>query len=166
MRAVLAVLALVVCLPAWAGDVAGTWQTYLSTSADREPAMRFPYDGCFAASARRHGLPRALLIAVARGESNFDPRAVSSAGAHGLMQILWPATAKELGFRRVTELYEPCRNIDAGARYLRGLLDRYDGDLHLALAAYNYGPGRISPTGRPIPPGAAWYSGYIHRHLE
>jgi hypothetical protein len=166
MRAVLAVLALAMSLPAWGGDAAGAWRTYLAESAEREPAMRFPYDGCFAASAGRHALPKALLIALARGESNFDPRAVSSAGAHGVMQILWPATARELGFRRVSELYEPCRNIDAGARYLKGLLERYDGDLHLALAAYNYGPGRISAGGRPVPPGAAWYSGYIHRHLE
>jgi hypothetical protein len=82
------------------------------------------------------------------------------------MQILWPGTARELGFARVDELYEPCRNIDAGAGYLRGLVDRYNGNLHLALAAYNYGPGRIPTHGRSVPEGAAWYSAYIHRHLD
>ena len=82
------------------------------------------------------------------------------------MQILWPDTARHLGIHRLSELYDPCTNIDAGARYLRELLQRYDGDLHLALAAYNYGPGRINGDGRAIPPGAAWYSGYIYRHLN
>jgi len=166
VRAALAVLLLVVAAPSQAADTADAWRRYLATGADRAPSMQFPYDGCFAAAARRHRLPKTLLLAVARGESNFDPRAVSHAGAHGLMQILWPGTARELGFTRVDELYEPCRNIDAGAGYLRGLVDRYDGNLHLALAAYNYGPGRIPTHGRSVPEGAAWYSAYIHRHLD
>lgn len=166
MRIVVALFAWLLAAAAPAADTAVAWREYLAQSATRAPAMQFPYQGCFEASGRRHRLPPALLIALARGESNFDPRAVSHAGAHGLMQILWPGTARELGFERITDLYEPCRNIDAGARYLRGLLDRYDGDLHLALAAYNYGPGRISAGGAPIPAGAAWYSGYIRRHLD
>ena len=56
--------------------------------------------------------------------------------------------------------------IDAGARYLKELLNTYDNNLHLTLAAYNYGPGRISSRGESIPDGAVWYSGYIFRHLN
>jgi soluble lytic murein transglycosylase-like protein len=82
------------------------------------------------------------------------------------MQILWPTTANHLGFERLEQLYDPCRNVDAGARYLKELLARYDGDLHLSLAAYNYGPGRIPTDGGLIPRGAEWYSGYIYRHLR
>ena len=75
-------------------------------------------------------------------------------------------TAKHLGIHRLSDLYDPCTNIDAGARYLKELLARYDGNLHLALAAYNYGPGRIAQDGSAIPSGANWYSGYIFRHLN
>ncbi len=82
------------------------------------------------------------------------------------MQILWPVTAKHLGINRLSRLYEPCTNIDAGARYLKELLGRYAGNLHLALAAYNYGPQRIPLDGSNIPTGATWYSGYIYRHLN
>ena len=82
------------------------------------------------------------------------------------MQILWPDTARHLGIHRLSELYDPCTNIDAGARYLKELLARYNGNLHLALAAYNYGPRRIPVDGGAIPSGANWYSGYIFRHLN
>jgi hypothetical protein len=83
-----------------------------------------------------------------------------------VMQILWPGTARHLGIHRLSELYDPCTNIDAGARYLKELLARYNGNLHLALAAYNYGPRRIPVDGGAIPSGANWYSGYILRHLH
>ena len=148
------------------GDPDQQWKTYLATDARRDPALGLPYAHCFERSAAAHGLPVTLLMAVARGESNFDPRAKSSANAHGLMQILWPTTAKHLGFSRLEELYDPCRNVDAGTRYLKELLGRYDGDVHLALAAYNYGPQRIPVEGGRIPSGANWYSGYIFRHLR
>jgi hypothetical protein len=145
-------------------ELQAAWQSYARKDADRRPKATFPYQHCFRAAADRYDLPLTLLIAVARGESDFDPTARSSANAHGVMQILWPGTARHLGFSRLSELYVPCRNIDAGARYLRELVGRYDGDLHLALAAYNYGPKRISATS-PLPYGAVWYSGYIYRHL-
>jgi hypothetical protein len=148
------------------GDPDTQWRTYLAVDAGRDPALGLPFAHCFKRSAAAHGVPVTLLMAVARGESNFDPRAKSSANAHGLMQILWPTTAKHLGFARLDELYDPCRNVDAGTRYLKELLKRYDGDLHLALAAYNYGPQRISVEGGAIPSGATWYSGYIFRHLQ
>lgn len=146
-------------------DLGLAWQRYLLESAHMTPSIRFPYGSCFSRAAAAHELPETLLIALARGESDFDPRARSHANAHGLMQILWPGTARHLGFNTLSELYEPCKNVDAGARYLRELMDRYDDNLHLALAAYNYGPHRIRED-RTIPDGAEWYSGYIYRHLN
>lgn len=146
-------------------DQDAAWQSYMSDAKARQPVMNFPYQHCFRQSASQHDLPLSLLLALARGESDFDPAARSHANAHGLMQILWPDTARELGIRRLSELYVPCKNVDAGARYLKGLLERYQGNLHRALAAYNYGPGRIPLQGGGIPAGASWYSSYIFRHL-
>ncbi|MGB5586386.1 MAG: lytic transglycosylase domain-containing protein [Gammaproteobacteria bacterium] len=147
-------------------DPAAAWRDYRQTETMRQPAVEFPYQHCFQRAATAYDLPVSLLLAVARGESNFDPSAVSSANAHGLMQILWPGTARHLGFTRLAELHDPCANVDAGARYLVELLQRYDGDMHLTLAAYNYGPGRIPVDGSQVPNGARWYSSYIYRHLR
>lgn len=147
-------------------DPNSAWQNYLRNDTDIEPSYRFPHANCFKVAARTHNLPHTLLLAVARGESDFEATARSKANAHGVMQILWPITAKHLGIHRLSELYDPCTNIDAGARYLKEMLERYDGNVHLALAAYNYGPERISKTGNGIPSGAEWYSGYIFRHLN
>ncbi len=146
-------------------DLSVAWARYTAEHANREPVTRFPFADCFRRAAIVNRVPETLLLAVARGESDFDPAARSHANAHGVMQILWPGTARHLGLHLLSDLYQPCRNIDAGARYLKELLGRYDGDLHLALAAYNYGPARI-PADGPIPPGAEWYSGYIYRHLQ
>ncbi|MDX1508049.1 MAG: lytic transglycosylase domain-containing protein [Woeseiaceae bacterium] len=142
------------------------WKQYMTTATTAEPAYRFPYATCFSVAALEYDIPETLLLAVARGESDFEPTARSKANAHGVMQILWPGTARHLGIHRLSQLYDPCTNIDAGARYLREMLDRYQGNVHLALAAYNYGPQRIATDGADIPSGAAWYSGYIHRHLR
>lgn len=147
-------------------DPAKAWRRFLQEDAGREPALKFPYEHCFRRSASAHDLPLALLLAVARGESDFDPNARSRANAHGLMQILWPTTAHHLGLSRISDLYVPCKNVDAGTRYLKELLGRYQGDLHLALAAYNYGPARIRPGAQHIPKGAKWYSTYIYGHLN
>jgi len=148
------------------GNLEGAWKYYTTNRANLEPAYRFPYASCFAQAARQYDLPETLLMAVARGESDFEATARSRANAHGVMQILWPETARHLGIHRLSQLYDPCTNIDAGARYLGELMRRYNGNLHLALAAYNYGPTRIPVDGGPIPPGANWYSGYIFRHLN
>ena len=91
-------------------------------------------------SARRYALPRSLVRAVARAESALDPAAVSPKGAQGVMQLM-PGTAKELG---VDNAFDPAQNIDAGARLLRQLLEKYNGRVAEALAAYNAGPGAVA----------------------
>ncbi len=144
------------------------WQHYLAQNASIEPQSGYPFEACFKLAARKYLLPRSLLMAVARGESFFDPKAKSHKNCYGVMQIRWPKTAKHLGINKLNNLLNPCTNILAGAKYLRELMDRYDGNLHLALAAYNYGPGRIPKraVSAAIPQGANWYSGYIHHHLK
>lgn len=146
-------------------DLSTAWQQYLTDGADAVPTTKYPYGTCFRRSAIVNSVPETLLLAVARGESDFNPDARSHANAHGLMQILWPSTARHLGLNLLSELYDPCKNIDAGARYLKELLNHYDGNVHLALAAYNYGPRRIVSVAE-MPDGAEWYSGYIYRHLQ
>ena len=97
-----------------------------------------PFADLFVSAGRRHGVPSALLAEVARAESAFDPRAVSHAGAQGLMQLM-PATAAGLG---VSNSFDPSQAVDGAARLLRDLLDRF-GRTDLALAAYNAGPGAV-----------------------
>lgn len=126
-------------------------------------AKSVPYQSCFKRSAANYNLTTVLLQAVAATESNYNPNARSHANAHGLMQIQWPGTARHLGVTRVGQLYQPCNNIELGARYLRELLDRYASDERRALAAYNYGPGRIATTG-DIPTGAQKYVDRVFKH--
>jgi soluble lytic murein transglycosylase-like protein len=100
-----------------------------------------------AAAARKYDLPAKLIRSVTRAESNFRADAVSPAGAQGLMQLM-PPTARELG---VTDPFDVEQNIDGGARYLRQMLDRFDGDLKVALAAYNAGPGTVQRYHGEVP---------------
>ena len=81
------------------------------------------------------------------------------------MQIQWPGTARHLGARRVSELYNPCLNIELGARYLKELLEQFEPDEDRALAAYNYGPGRIARE-KSLPKGAVVYVTTVARHRE
>ena len=97
-----------------------------------------------ASTAIRHRLPVDLVAAIVEAESGGNPSAVSRAQAYGLMQVRVP-TARDMAGRDVTveELFDPVVNLDLGCRYLRRMLDRYGGDVRLALMAYNAGPGRV-----------------------
>lgn len=112
-----------------------------------QSARRTEIDQAIVSAAGKYGLPAELITSVIRHESNFDPRAVSSAGAQGLMQLM-PATARELG---VDDPFDVRQNIDGGARYLKQMLTQFDGDMRQALAAYNAGPGTVRRYGG-IPP--------------
>ena len=105
------------------------------------------YSPIIADAARTHGVDPRLVAAVVRRESGWNPNAVSRVGAGGLMQLM-PATAQFLG---VTDVFDARQNIYGGTRYLRTLLDTFDGDLDLTLAAYNAGPGAVQKH-RGIPP--------------
>lgn len=104
-------------------------------------------DDIFAKASMTYGVPLNLLKAVAKAESNFQPEVTSRAGAMGVMQLM-PATAEALG---VTDPYDAEQNIMGGAKYLSDMLKRYDGDITLALAAYNAGSGNVKKYGG-VPP--------------
>lgn len=105
------------------------------------------FDGLIEDASKRYGLSTALIRAVIRTESAFDSMAVSRAGAQGLMQLM-PALAEDMG---VDDPFDPRENIMAGTRYLSSLLADHDGDLELALASYNAGPGAVARY-QGIPP--------------
>ena len=102
-----------------------------------------PYDPYIEMVARENGVDPTLVKAVALVESGFNPKAVSSAGARGLMQLM-PSTAKRYG---ISNLHDPYQSLKAGAAHLRDLLDEYDGNVTLALAAYNAGSGAVAKYG-------------------
>lgn len=105
-------------------------------------------DGYLVDSATRYGLDPLLLYSIMHQESSFKQRAISPKGARGLMQLM-PATAVRFG---VTNIFDPRQNIDAGARYVRWLLNRFEGSLTLALAGYNAGEGAVDKYGWRVPP--------------
>lgn len=111
--------------PAGAAPTSGRGETWL--------------DPIITKASRHYGVDIGLIKAVIKAESNFNPTAISHAGARGLMQLM-PATARSLG---VADSFDPEQNVMAGTRFLRDLLKRYNGDLDSALAAYNWGPGNV-----------------------
>jgi soluble lytic murein transglycosylase-like protein len=112
------------------------------------PADRERYARHIGAAAKANNLEPALLHAVISAESGYNPFARSPKGATGLMQLM-PETARRYGARN---LLDPAQNIRAGARYLRDLMDMFNNDLHLALAAYNAGENAVIRAGMRIPP--------------
>ena len=107
------------------------------------PATVSEVDPLIQSAASKHGVDPNLISRMIKHESNFNPKAISPAGAKGLMQLM-PDTATELGVRNV---FDPEENLDAGVRYISQLLHKYDGDVNKALAAYNWGPGRVDKHG-------------------
>lgn len=108
-------------------------------ATDRSPERFFKYDQFVQQAAELYQIPAALIRAIVKTESDFDPRVVSTAGARGLMQLM-PATQQDMG---VTAVFEPRDNIFGGTRFLRLLANRFDGDLLLTVAGYHAGPGAV-----------------------
>jgi Transglycosylase SLT domain len=106
-----------------------------------------PFGNLIRAAALKHGVDEKLITHLIAAESNFNPRAVSRKQAQGLMQLI-PETAARYS---VVNIFDPAQNIDAGTHYLKDLLERYRGNLSLALAAYNAGPDMVTRYGG-IPP--------------
>ncbi|MBI4765675.1 MAG: lytic transglycosylase domain-containing protein [Deltaproteobacteria bacterium] len=113
--------------------------SYLTLTPKEKKVSVSTYDHWIRAACRRHALDPALVKAVIHAESRFDPQAVSPKGAVGLMQID-PITVRELGIK---DPFNPKHNIDGGVRYLKELLETFEGDKKLALAAYNAGPNQV-----------------------
>lgn len=134
------------------GHTVGAWPVERPLSVRSWEESRFgsgtlPLEDKVVEVATRNGIDPALLAAVIRVESGFRDDAVSPKGALGLMQVM-PDTAALLGFPDITD---PLVNLEAGSRYLAALLDQFGGDVELALAAYNAGPGAVRRWGT-VPP--------------
>jgi len=129
-------------------------RSYDVPKAEKVRATRFvaaergrPYDDLIGEHARRHGVRADLVRAVMQVESAFNPMARSPKGALGLMQLM-PATIRQYSVRNP---FDPADNVRAGVAYLRELLDRYQNNEELALAAYNAGPGAVDKHGQTVP---------------
>ena len=133
-------------LPIEHGD--GSVEAILSL---RPRSYTTPFDNEIASAARRHAVDPLLLHAVITQESRYRHRAVSRAGARGLMQVM-PQTGRGLGVHNADLLFDARTNIDAGARLLKSLWGRFDGRLDLVLAAYNAGEGAVRKYGMTVPP--------------
>ncbi len=128
--------------------------------AHHQPLFPSRYDAVIDAEARRYDVDASFVSALIRAESNYEPRAVSRKGARGLMQLM-PATARRLDVQRP---FDPAANVRGGVRYLRELLDRFDGKPELVLAAYNAGENAVQNYGG-VPPYRETV-GYVKRILS
>ncbi len=132
----------------------------LSYRPDRKPLFASPYDAIIEREAKAFDVDAALVSALIRAESNYQPRAVSSKGARGLMQLM-PATARRLSVRKP---FDPASNVKGGVKYLRELVDRFGHRPELVLAAYNAGEGAVETYGG-VPPYRETVS-YVNRILR
>ena len=119
------------------------------------------YNPVISLLCKKYAVDESLVKAVIKAESDFDPRAVSKKGAQGLMQLM-PETARDLS---VSNPFHPVQNMDGGIRYLRKLLDQFQGNLHLTLAAYNAGENAVVKYNNSIPPFEETRT-YVKRVLE
>jgi membrane-bound lytic murein transglycosylase B len=110
-----------------------------SQNAGKTSEIRQKIDACISTASRKYSVSENLIRGIVRAESGFQPSVVSPAGARGLMQLM-PGTARDLGVENPFDIEE---NIDGGVRYFKQMMDRFGGDVKMALAAYNAGPGTV-----------------------
>lgn len=132
-----------------------------SISFEDSFTKEYTLDELFDMASEKYNVPKQLLVAVTKAESDFTPDATSYCDARGLMQIM-PSAAEFLG---VEDRYDPMQNIFGGAKYYSYLLDRYDGDIDLAIAGYGAGIGNVKKYGG-VPPFCEDYIAKIHRYIE